>query len=1027
LSLFDYLPIMPAYGPYETTREIAGGHGTVVFSARKTGEPADNYAIKVFILESLIRADEEDRSELARLVEEFSQSFTRSVELQKQASAGSRHVAPILDVGRDEQCVWYATRLYPRTVQKVLEGRAALGEEWIFHIVSSIAAGALDFKRACGRSHGEIKPSYILISASQKSRDAAVVLSDPLPGGAAEAARYEMADLNAIGQIIYQLVRRREIADALDHSILPLQPSNEWTDIFGKRTGDWLKLCNRLLDPNLSVEDFGLEELAQALEGLKPKPPVTGRMLAVAASLTVVVIAGLMFTLRILNRGDLTIVCDPAQAEIQITPLGDAPGGPVSGRTESNGRMSVKLGKGKYSIRATHRELGVQTREVEIRGRADAPVRFTFPYGVLILRSDPPRAGVRIDNTNLLVDGEAVRTPYTFKAFRTGEITIQFDLKEEGYLPTNMPVLIVPGGKSELAPVLAKPPADQVQVEFSSNLRDVEVHSIRLDDNSGKKLEVKLGILPDTRSFLPGRYRFEARYREGWPVQQRELTLKLNDQPKVRFEYVRARLDFDNAPRGATIRASSAWSTNLLLGMAPTNMFWPTGLVTFRFELARHEAASITTNILHDVSLVPEMVTTDGTILLVVEQVPAVVFDVTEGGRKEIARTTPGQTNTIVMPPGMRTYVVEAQYYQTLRTNVDFVTKQKTTKTLRLVAEPVPADFRSEPAGGEIFDPATGKSLASLARITNWMPGTHLFAVRHPRHPRLGTITENVTLLPGRTNFHTFVFPHTTLNITSSPPGTVVYDITSTSSREALGRTPTNLLVRPPARLKLEFVALDGTNKNVAEYEITATGATNVGTRFRPPKPPPYTNSIGMVMEWIPEEKDNGGYWVGKYEVTQPQYEKVMGINPSRHRYPGAANLPADNVSLANALEFCRRLTEMDQSSLGPGTMKGGTYTLPSTNQWSYYAEATLDKAVVKRGRPDSVELLPANDFGLCGVRGNLWEWCLEGEARGQAYDSAPGLMGFQLVFHYALKLQANQPSAFNVGFRCILKPVGGR
>src|ERR1051325_2277241 len=170
---------MPAYGPYESTREIASGHGAVVYSARKAGETKDNYAVKVFALDSFIGGDEEVRSQLDPLLADFNRTFTRSVELQKKAAEVSRHVAPILEVGLEERSAWYVTRLYPRTAHRILEGRIALSKEWFCHIISSVTSGALDFKRTCGRSHGEILPSNILISASEKVHDAQVVLSDP--------------------------------------------------------------------------------------------------------------------------------------------------------------------------------------------------------------------------------------------------------------------------------------------------------------------------------------------------------------------------------------------------------------------------------------------------------------------------------------------------------------------------------------------------------------------------------------------------------------------------------------------------------------------------------------------------------------------------------------------------------------------------------------------------------------------------------------------------------------------------------
>src|SRR5262245_50585285 len=121
---------MPTFGPYETTREIASGHGCIVYSARKAGEEKDSYVVKVFALEEFV--SDEARPELDPLLEDFNRTFNRSIELQKRA-AGSPHVAPILDVGQEAGSAWYATRLNPRSVQKILEGRVALGREWVHH------------------------------------------------------------------------------------------------------------------------------------------------------------------------------------------------------------------------------------------------------------------------------------------------------------------------------------------------------------------------------------------------------------------------------------------------------------------------------------------------------------------------------------------------------------------------------------------------------------------------------------------------------------------------------------------------------------------------------------------------------------------------------------------------------------------------------------------------------------------------------------------------------------------------------
>ena len=997
---------MPAYGPYETTREIASGHGFIVYAARKAGEAQDNYAVKVFALDSFISADAEDRSELDSLVADFDRTFTRSVELQKQAAAVSRCVAPVLEVGREEGSAWYATRLYPRTVQKILEGRVALGKEWVHHIVRAIARGALDFKKACGRSHGEIKPSNVLISASQKVRDAEVVLSDPLPGEASESASYEVADLHSVGQIIYQLVRRREVEDASDHSILPLTPSTEWTSVFGKETEAWLSLCNRLLDPNLSTDAYSLERLESDLARLQPKPAVTAKMLALAAVALIAAIVGGVFVLRILNRGDLLVTSDPPGAQIVATA---ASGKAASGRTGADGRLKLTLAKGSYSVRAEYPGLGVLTKEdVKVGGEQLPP--FVFSYGKVSIDSQPRGATIRIDGTNLLAGGATAVTPHTFEAFKPGPVTFQLDLKEKGYVQANLSAIIQERRSTNLLAVLVLKQADSGTVEFDST-------------PLGAIYELNGKVIASNRaqivSLPQGAYRFVGRYRDIWPLKETNVVLKPNDEAKVKLYFERARISLDSQPSGANV-----YMNNRPMGVTPTeSVLWPLGVVRVRFEKPGFEILTLVTNITEDnarVDLVSQLVSTNGIVLLTVEQAPAVVRDATSGA--EVARTTPGQPKELMREPGRYAYTIEAPGFRPLTTNLVFVSKEKRTMTVRLPAELIRVAFTADPPGVELFDTEGGGSFGLMEAVSaNGLPArSYKFAARQVRHPALGWITNDVIVVKGQPNAHEFKFLYTTLVLTSTPPELKVYQVLELGRREYIGLTPTTRPYQRTGAMTLEFIKWDGTQTN--RHDVTLwPGVTNIGTYFRPPRPPAYVNSIGMKLEWMPEDGDKGGFWVGKYEVTQPQYETVIGTNFSKHRYAGVTNLPVDSVSLAGAVEFCRRLTERDASSLAGRSLAGWTYALPTTNQWSFFAEITLTNAVIRRGRPEPVHTLGTNEWGLAGVRGNLWEWCVEGVARGGAYDSSPGIYGYMLDLHYPLKLAANQPSAFSVGFRCIL------
>ena len=79
-------------------------------------------------------------------------------------------------------------------------------------------------------------------------------------------------------------------------------------------------------------------------------------------------------------------------------------------------------------------------------------------------------------------------------------------------------------------------------------------------------------------------------------------------------------------------------------------------------------------------------------------------------------------------------------------------------------------------------------------------------------------------------------------------------------------------------------------------------------------------------------------YYIGAYEVTQAQYRVVMGHNPSK--FQGVvvdhenATLPVDTVRWEDAVEFCRRLSELD-----PEETSGKVYRLPTEAEWEYAVE----------------------------------------------------------------------------------------
>lgn len=121
------------------------------------------------------------------------------------------------------------------------------------------------------------------------------------------------------------------------------------------------------------------------------------------------------------------------------------------------------------------------------------------------------------------------------------------------------------------------------------------------------------------------------------------------------------------------------------------------------------------------------------------------------------------------------------------------------------------------------------------------------------------------------------------------------------------------------------------------------------------------------------------GYWMGKYEVTQAQWKRVMGDNPSYNKKGG--NYPVENVSWNLVQKFIRRLNR--KSSV--------TFRLPSEAQWEYACRAGGKPLIfgTSDGRISSsranynskykgsrwVGSYPANGLGLHDMAGNLWEF----------------------------------------------------
>lgn len=239
------------------------------------------------------------------------------------------------------------------------------------------------------------------------------------------------------------------------------------------------------------------------------------------------------------------------------------------------------------------------------------------------------------------------------------------------------------------------------------------------------------------------------------------------------------------------------------------------------------------------------------------------------------------------------------------------------------------------------------------------------------------------------------------------------------------------------------------TNKDVA----VALGAAYYAHQFwmiSQSSPKTFTNSIGMEFVKIPAgsfmmgapESEQGSndderpqhkvtisrdFYVGKTEVTQEQWQAVMGYNPSF--FKNCPKCPVETVLWEEAQEFIKKLNAKNE----------GVYRLPTEAEWEYAARAGTTGAYAGNldamawygknsgGKTHEVETKQANAFGLYDMHGNVWEWTADWFGKyesGEVTDPTGASSGSDRVFrggswfHVAVDLRSASRGSVSPSYR---------
>ena len=964
---------MPVFGEYETVGEPlavtpAWDQTATIWRVRKIGS-GDG---REYILKSVAKHPKagQDQSE-EKLGSDSGLEFIEAVkQLKKAQSGGGRWLSPIHDFGTFDTGVWYVTDYCKRgSLKNWVILRGGVDDAALRRVVFSVVAGCQMLKRSCGRSHGNLKLSNVLLGGkTQPLRKTPFLLIDPLPVSSTQVSSletgdrrlvvdiFEVQDLRAIGELILQLVEGRLFESRFDYNY-PIASSPAWKKL-GKDEQRWRELCNRLIDPQLSLEKINLEKLEKQFR----TNPVMAILPAVLAT------AGLMG----LCAGALFFIKPIIIRQPQQNTTGEV-GSSASFKIVAWGfKLKYQWWKNEDLVPgATNSILRIPSVQTNDDGRY---------YVVVVNRAGAITSAVAWLKVRPFVPKLMIATHNTNRAY--GEDNPPLTGVISGLLPNDditvtyrSPARISsPVGNYDITPVFNDPDNKLRDYAVITNRGTLTVTPAKLTVTVDNKLRIRDENNPPLTGTISG-------LRLGDNITATYRTMAGISSPSGEYDIVPVIYDPDNKLRNYIVITNEG---TLTITLPPQTNVTRLTITTENKSRVYGENNPPLTGAISGLRLNDDITAT---------------------------YRTPASINS---PVGNYDIVPVLNDPDNKLRDYDVITN-KGTLTITPADLVVTANGTNR-AYGEDNPPLSGK-------ISNLRSGDRITATYHTP-AGINSPVGNYNIMPvlndpdNKLHNYIVITNKGTLAVTQ-----INLIVTADTKRRVLGETNPPLTgtisgLRLGDDITATYRTLANIDSPVGDYDIVPvfydpdnklrnyTVITNKGSlTVEPPSRSPLTNVFGISgfdFVWIAELRDGKGAYVEKTEMSQIQYKSLAGrFGLSSSKLPISGSTPVCPINLAydDAVHLRDGLNNAARQS-----RLQGQFQLPDEQDFLMFSEIrdstttsnpTYEELArilpVPTGSPRGVEAGNANKYGLFNVLGNAWQWCDDQSGAGFEFDSTFG------------------------------------